>query len=136
MSDGAFVPLGSSTRFFTQPNEVNITLQTLGYAPSCVSEIYVFSRLNSASVYRDYLKAAYIDSSCSAIGKDWWSQPFAGSSLEKVVFRGRTYAEVEAMEYYPWGLTDTSKIIAEPNPPTVARYTDGSMLELSLSGTV
>lgn len=52
------------------------------------------------------------------------------------MFKGRTYAEVEAMEYYPWGLQDTSKIVAEPNPPTAALYTDGSMLELSLSGTV
>lgn len=31
------------------------------------------------------------------------------------MFKGRTYAEVEAMEYYPWGLADVSKIVAEPD---------------------
>ena len=135
MSDGTVVPVGNS--FFSPTGyDINTTLRMLGYTVNDVAEIYVFSKLESTSVYSGGLKAAYIDSSCPSIGKDWWSQPFASSSIEKVVFKGRTYAEVEAMEYYPWGLQDTSKIIADPNLPTVARYTDGSVLELDLSGTV
>ena len=135
MSDGAVIPVGDG--FFSPTGyNVNTTLATLGYTAHDVAEIYVFSKLESTSVYSGGLKAAYIDSSCPSIGRDWWSQPFSSSSIEKVVFKGRTYAEVEAMEYYPWGLQDTSKIVAEPDPPTVARYADGSVLELDLSGTV
>lgn len=135
MSDGTVIPVGDG--FFSPTGyDINTTLRVLGYTTDDVAEIYVFSKLESTSAYSGHLKAVYIDSSCPSIGKDWWSQPFASSSIEKVVFRGRTYAEVEAMAYYPWGLQDTSKIVADPNPPTVARYTDGSMLELDLSGTV
>lgn len=55
------------------------------------------------------------------------------------MFRGRTYAEVEAMAYYPWGLQDTSKIVAEPNPDqrlTLVTYVGGRTAQYSLSGTL
>lgn len=99
----------------------------------------MFSYLNNANGYKDYLTAVYVDESCPRIGSDEWSRPFAGSSLEKVVFRGRTYAEVEAMAYYPWGLQDTSKIVAEPNPDprlTLVTYAGGHEAQYSLSGTL
>lgn len=57
----------------------------------------MFSKLETNTAYREYLKAAYIDSSCPSIGRDAWSQPFSGSNLEKVVFKGRTLEEVQAM---------------------------------------
>lgn len=109
MSDGTVIPMGDG--FFSPTGyDINTTLRTLGYTVNDIAEIYVFSKLDNTTVYREYLKAAYIDSSCPSIGRDYWSQPFSGSSLEKVVFKGRTLEEVQAMEYYPWGLSDTSKI--------------------------
>ena len=109
MNDGTVIPMGDG--FFSPAGyDINTTLRTLGYDVDDIAEIYVFSKLNSTTAYREYLKAAYIDSSCPSIGKDYWSQPFSGSNLEKVVFKGRTLEEVQAMEYYPWGLQDTSKI--------------------------
>ena len=36
------------------------------------------------------------------------------------MFKGRTLEQVQAMQYYPWGLQDTSKIVAEPDPETPA----------------
>ena len=109
MSDGTVIPMGDG---FFSPTEydINTTLRTLGYTIDDVAEIYVFSKLESTLVYREHLKAAYIDSSCPSIGKDYWSQPFSSSSIEKVVFKGRTLEQVQAMQYYPWGLQDTSKI--------------------------
>lgn len=109
MSDGTVIPMGDG--FFSPSGyDINTTLRTLGYTVNDVEEIYVFSKLESNTAYREHLKAAYIDSSCPSIGKDYWSQPFSGSNLEKVVFKGRTLEEVQAMENYPWGLQDTSKI--------------------------
>lgn len=109
MSDGTVIPMGDG--FFSPSGyDINTTLRVLGYNIDDISEIYVFSKLDSTTAYREYLKAAYIDSSCPSIGRDYWSQPFSGSSLEKVVFKGRTLEEVQAMANYPWGLSDTSKI--------------------------
>lgn len=109
MSDGTVIPMGDG--FFSPTGyDINTTLRMLGYTVNDVEEIYVFSKLESDTAYREYLKAAYIDSSCPSIGKDYWSQPFSGSSLEKVVFKGRTLEQVQAMQYYPWGLQDTSII--------------------------
>lgn len=109
MSDGTVIPMGDG--FFSPYGyDINTTLRMLGYTTDDVAEIYVFSKLDSTTAYRENLKAAYIDSSCPSIGKDYWSQPFSGSSLEKVVFKGRTLEEVQAMANYPWGLSDTSKI--------------------------
>lgn len=101
MGDGFFSPTGY---------DINTTLRTLGYTTNDIAEIYVFSKLETTTAYNSNLKAVYIDSSCPSIGRDVWSQPFAGSSLEKVVFKGRTLEQVQAMQYYPWGLQDTSKI--------------------------
>lgn len=129
MSDGTVIPMGNG--FFSPTGyDINTTLRTLGYTVNDVEEIYVFSKLESDTAYREYLKAVYIDSSCPSIGKDYWSQPFSGSSLEKVVFKGRTYAEIAQMEYYPWGLTDLNKIIALDDPimPTKVKYTEASGL--------
>ena len=43
------------------------------------------------------------------------------------------------MAYYPWGLQDTSKIVAEPNPDqrlTLVTYAGGYTAQYSLSGTL
>lgn len=78
MSDGTVIPVGDS--FFSPTGyNVNTTLTTLGYTTADVAEIYVFSKLNTTGDYSANLKAAYIDSSCPAIGRDAWSRPFAGS---------------------------------------------------------
>lgn len=77
--DGTFVPVGDAFFAIGNSNTTHSTLQNLGYSLSDVVEIDVFSYLNNAAGYKDYLTAAYIDSSCSAIGKDTWSTPFAGS---------------------------------------------------------
>ena len=109
MSDGTVIPMGDG--FFSPTGyDINTTLRTLGYTVNDIAEIYVFSKLESTSAYSSGLKAVYIDSSCPSIGRDYWSQPFSSSSIEKVVFKGRTLEQVQAMEYYPWGLQDTSKI--------------------------
>lgn len=129
MSDGTVIPMGDG--FFSPTGyDINTTLRTLGYTTADVAEIYVFSKLDSTTAYRGDLKAAYIDSSCPSIGKDYWSQPFSGSNLEKVVFKGRTYAEIAQMQYYPWGLTDLNKIIAldDTSIPTKVKYTEASGL--------
>ena len=98
-------------------------------------EIDAFSKIGgNGRLYSAGLSAAYIDSTCESINQ--WSNLFSGQDFQKAVFRGRTLHEVQAMSGYPWGLADTSKIVAEPDPPTIARYTDGSVLELDLSGTV
>lgn len=113
MSDGTVIPMGDG--FFSPTGyDINTTLRTLGYTADDIAEIYVFSKLESTAVYSEHLKAVYIDSSCPSIGRDYWSQPFSGSNLEKVVFKGRTLEEVQAMQYYPWGLTNESIIITEP----------------------
>ena len=115
MSDGTVIPVGDG--FFSPYGyDITTTLRTLGYTVNDVAEIYVFSKLDSTAVYSEYLKAAYIDSSCPAIGRDYWSQPFSGSNLEKVVFKGRTLEQVQAMQYYPWGIRDTSIIHTDPSP--------------------
>lgn len=46
------------------------------------------------------------------------------------MFKGRTYAEIEQMQYYPWGLTDLNKIIAldDTTIPTKVKYTEASGL--------
>ena len=96
MSDGTVIPMGDG--FFSPTGyDINTTLRTLGYEVDDIAEIYVFSQLGSTTAYREYLKAAYIDSSCPSIGRDYWSQPFSGSNLKKVVFKGRTLEEVQAM---------------------------------------
>lgn len=79
LADGTVIPLGNNPEFFTRSLDVYTTLQALGYAAADVTEIYVFSKLDTTSVYSNYLKAVYIDSSCPAIGKDAWSNPFSGS---------------------------------------------------------
>lgn len=69
MSDGTVIPVGDS--FFSPTGySVNTTLTTLGYTTGDVAEIYVFSKLNTTGDYSANLKAAYIDSSCPAIGRD------------------------------------------------------------------
>lgn len=109
MNDGTVIPMGDG--FFSPTGyDINTTLRTLGYTTYDVAEIYVFSKLESTAAYSSNLKAVYIDSSCPSIGRDYWSQPFSSSSIEKVVFKGRTLEQVQAMQYYPWGLQDTSKI--------------------------
>lgn len=109
MSDGTVIPMGDG--FFSPTGyDINTTLRTLGYTTNDIAEIYVFSKLETTTAYREHLKAVYIDSSCPSIGRDVWSQPFSSSSIEKVVFKGRTLEQVQAMQYYPWGLQDTSKI--------------------------
>ena len=55
------------------------TVQNLGYSISDLVEIDVFSYLNNASGYKDYLTAVYVDESCPRIGSDTWSRPFSGS---------------------------------------------------------
>lgn len=78
MSDGTVIPMGDG--FFSPSGyDINTTLRTLGYTVDDIAEIYVFSKLNSTAAYCEYLKAAYIDSSCPSIGRDAWSQPFSGS---------------------------------------------------------
>lgn len=42
----------------------------MGYQLSDLVEIDVFSYLNNTNAYKNYLSAVYIDSSCSAIGRD------------------------------------------------------------------
>lgn len=72
-------------------------------------EIDAFSKIGgNGRLYNAGLSAAYIDSTCESI--DYWSNLFSGENLQKVVFRGRTLEEVQAMSGYPWGLQDTSKI--------------------------
>jgi len=109
MSDGVVLPVGAQF-YSTRSQDITMTLQTLGYRVNDVSEIYVFSPLLNVVPYKDYMKAVYVDSACTQIGGDAWSAPFSGGNLEKVVFRGRTLEEVQAMDYYPWGLSDTSRI--------------------------
>ena len=78
MSDGTVIPMGDG--FFSPSGyDINTTLRTLGYTVDDVAEIYVFSKLDSTTAYREHLKAAYIDSSCPSIGRDAWSEPFSGS---------------------------------------------------------
>lgn len=48
-----------------------------------------------------------IPSSVSSIGSDAF---FGCSTLSSVMFEGKTLEEVQAMDNYPWGITDTSKI--------------------------
>ena len=102
----------------------------MGYKLSDIVEIDVFSYLDNANGYKDYIKAAYIDDSCQQIGHDTWSMPFSGGNLEKVVFKGRTYAEIARMQYYPWGISDVNKIIALDDTiiPTKVTYTQESGL--------
>ena len=129
MTDGTVIPMGDG--FFSPTGyDINTTLRTLGYTVNDVEEIYVFSKFVSDTAYREYLKVAYIDSSCPSIGKDYWSQPFSGSNLEKVVFKGRTYGQISQMQYYPWGITDFTKIIAldDTITPTKVKYTEASGL--------
>lgn len=56
------------------------------------------------------LKTVRIGSGVTRIGEDAFSRCPA---LEAVYFNGKTKAEVEAMENYPWGIEDTSVIKAE-----------------------
>lgn len=51
-----------------------------------------------------------IPSSVSSIGSDAF---FGCHSLSSVTFQGKTLEQVQAMENYPWGITDTSIISAE-----------------------
>lgn len=46
------------------------------------------------------------------------------------MFKGRTYAQIAAMQYYPWGITDYTKIIAldDTITPTKVKYTEASGL--------
>lgn len=46
------------------------------------------------------------------------------------MFKGRTYAQIAQMQYYPWGLTDLNKIIALDDTiiPTKVKYTEESEL--------
>ena len=48
-----------------------------------------------------------IPSSVSSIGSDAF---FGCHMLSSVTFHGKTLDEVQAMEYYPWGISDTSII--------------------------
>lgn len=75
MSDGTVIPMGDG--FFSPTGyDINTTLRTLGYAASDIDEIYVFSKLDTTNLYREYITAAYIDSSCPSIGINPWSNPF------------------------------------------------------------
>lgn len=51
-----------------------------------------------------------IPSSVSSIGSDAF---FGCHILSSVMFEGKTLEQVQAMENYPWGITDTSIISAE-----------------------
>lgn len=129
MSDGTVIPMGDG--FFSPTGyDINTTLRTLGYTVNDVEEIYVFSKLDTTTSYSSHLKAVYIDSSCPSIGRDYWSQPFSSSSIEKVVFKGRTYGQIAQMQYFPWGLADLTKIIAldDTITPTKVKYTEASGL--------
>ena len=62
------------------------------------------------------LQAIMTPSTCKRvyIGPNWYFQidnmfQFA-TSLEAVYFIGRTMEQVQQMDGYPWGITDTSKI--------------------------
>ena len=51
-----------------------------------------------------------IPSSVTSIGSNAF---FGCHSLSSVTFHGKTLDEVQAMEYYPWGLVNTEVIHAE-----------------------
>ena len=50
LADGTVIPLGNSPAFFTRALDAYTTLQALGYAATDITEIYVFSRLDTTSV--------------------------------------------------------------------------------------
>lgn len=58
----------------------------------------------------DGLSEVVLPSSVQNVGE----QAFFGSdNLSNVLFRGKTAVEVKEMQYYPWGIQNTSIISAE-----------------------
>lgn len=56
------------------------------------------------------LKRVYIDSTVDSIGTDAFH---LCDNMEQMYFKGRTLAQVQAMDNYPWGIEDTSVITTE-----------------------
>lgn len=83
------------------------------------------------------LESATIPSGVTAIGTNAFLNCF---SLQEVLFAGRYIEEVQAMENYPWGLSDVSVISAEltPHEPELSNcyavYADGHTSEWHVVG--
>lgn len=58
-----------------------------------------------------------------------------GPELSSVLFKGKTLAQVQSMENYPWGIRDTSIMSAEL-PPNKTKFTmvDGEVEEYDIDG--
>lgn len=118
-SDGGFLEIqNSNANIWHQSQSTSMYFFPLAGRPigngGYVDNVEEVTLLDSGT--GNALQAIMTPSTCKRvyIGPNWYFQinnmfQYA-TSLEEVIFIGRTMEQVQAMDGYPWGITDTSKI--------------------------
>lgn len=86
------------------------------YSAADIVELVACSNVNlyAGTSALKKLERVYVDSGCQRITSQYL---LASDTVREVVFRGRTLEQVRAMENYPWGLADVSKISVVGDAP-------------------
>lgn len=108
-SDGSIVPI----LYASSPEQVDVTINepNTGLNRDRMVELAMYGNIGSeAFAGSTNLKRVYIDSTVANIGTDAF---LLCDAVEQMYFKGRTMAQVQAMDNYPWGIEDTSIIQAE-----------------------
>lgn len=118
-SDGSIVPILHAS----SPEQVDMTINepNTGLSRGMMVELAMYRNIGSdAFASSTNLKRVYIDSAVDNIGTDAFR---LCGGLEQMYFKGRTLAQVQAMDNYPWGIEDTSIIQADEAPTHYVEWT-------------
>lgn len=108
-NDGSIVPI----LYASSPEQVDQAINEpyTGLHRAMMVELAMYGYIgNEAFVGSTNLKRVYIDPAVDHIGTDAFH---LCDGLEQMYFKGRTLAQVQAMDNYPWGIEDTSVITTE-----------------------
>lgn len=111
-NDGSIVPI----LYASSPEQVDVTINepNTGLNRDKMVELAMYGNIGDAAFAGSTnLKRVYIDPTVDHIGTDAF---LMCGGLEQMYFKGRTLAQVQAMDNYPWGIEDTSIIQADEAP--------------------